>query len=115
MRTQRVVGSTTSQHFAAFLRGLDYVAGTRIVLDNASIHKTRAVRQYATTRGWRLAFIPPYSPDFNAIENVFGIVKSKLRNSADPLQDAEGVFGSVSASCITACCDRARRHALAAQ
>ena len=55
--------------------------GARVVMDNASIHKRRGgnVRQLIEQAGGHLHFLPPYSPDFNPIECVFGQVKKYLR------------------------------------
>jgi transposase len=61
--------------FASFLSKLPYPSGTVLLLDNASIHKTKAVKQAATERGYELLYLPPYSPEFNPIELVFGVAK----------------------------------------
>jgi len=49
-----------------------------VVLDNAAIHKTIAVREYTDRYNIRLAFLPAYSPFLNPIENLF----SKWKNLA---------------------------------
>lgn len=64
--------------FASFISSLPYASGTTLVLDNASIHKTQLVRQAAQGRGYVLLFTPPYTPEFNPIELVFGIIKNKF-------------------------------------
>jgi transposase len=66
----------TSSTFAHFIDGLPYCSGTTIVLDNASIHKTSVVRSIAHKKGYELLFLPPYTPEFNAIELMFGVVKN---------------------------------------
>lgn len=51
-----------------------------VIMDNASIHKKGGVtQQLIEDAGGRLLFLPPYSPDLNAIECVFGMVKRYLR------------------------------------
>ena len=45
------------------------------MLDNASIHKTSRVREAAVARGFRIEYLPPYSPELNPIELVFGTLK----------------------------------------
>lgn len=73
-----------SESFASFLRSLRYPKNTGIILDNASIHKTQIVRDVARAKGYTLLFIPPYTPEVNPIELVFGSVKNafyKLRYS----------------------------------
>jgi transposase len=42
-----------------------------LILDNCSIHKTRALREIVEGSGQVLVFLPPYSPDFNPIEESF--------------------------------------------
>src|SRR5262249_25753143 len=51
---------------------------TVVVLDNGSIHRSRATRAAIPAlwrRGVYLHFLPPYSPDLNAIEPVFRAIK----------------------------------------
>jgi hypothetical protein len=64
--------------FAAFISSLPYPSGTTLVLDNASIHKTVMVRQAAQSKGYVLLYTPPYTPEFNPIELVFGIIKNQF-------------------------------------
>lgn len=71
-------GSVTSDTFAAFLVSLGLPAGTSVVLDNASIHKSHAVRNAARRCGIELLFVPPYSPELNPIEYAFSIVKRRF-------------------------------------
>jgi transposase len=42
-----------------------------LILDNCAIHKTRALREIVEGFGCVLLFLPPYSPDFNPIEESF--------------------------------------------
>ncbi len=53
-------------------------SGVVLVLDNAPIHKTIVVREFLERIGVIVSFLPPYSPDFNPIENFFSSVKSRL-------------------------------------
>lgn len=46
-------------------------AGDIVVMDNLPAHKTAGVRDAIEAAGARLMFLPPYSPDFNPIENAF--------------------------------------------
>ena len=64
--------------FAAFISSLPYAAPATIILDNASIHRTHIVKDAAAARGYNLLFVPPYSPECNPIENIFGIIKQKF-------------------------------------
>lgn len=69
-------GSVTGIAFANFVRSLRHPHGTVLLLDNASIHKTHAVRAAAAEMGFDMLFTPPYCPEFNPIELVFGVVKN---------------------------------------
>lgn len=42
-----------------------------LVLDNCAIHTSQAVRDAIEDAGCILEFLPPYSPDFNPIEESF--------------------------------------------
>ena len=53
--------------------------GDVVVLDNLAPHKQPEVRAAVEARGARLQFLPPYSPDFNPIEQAFAKLKAFLR------------------------------------
>ena len=71
--------SQTGNGFASFITFLPFPPGTTIVMDNASIHKTSAVKAALEAKKYNPKYIPAYSPDFNPIENVFGVVKTAWR------------------------------------
>ena len=56
--------------------------GDVVILDNLPGHKGAAVRHAIEAAGARLLFLPPYSPDFNPIENTFSKLKALLRKAA---------------------------------
>jgi transposase len=62
-------------------------AGDIVVMDNLSSHKRASVRAMIEARGARLAFLPPYSPDFNPIEMAFAKLKALLRKAAERTVD----------------------------
>ncbi len=51
-------------------------------MDDLPAHKGDAVRQTIEATGAALVFLPPYSPDFNPIENAFAKLKALLRKAA---------------------------------
>ena len=57
--------------------------GDIVILDNLPAHKGAAVQAAVEARGARLRFLPPYSPDFNPIENAFAKLKALLRKAAE--------------------------------
>ena len=62
--------------------------GDIVIMDNLSSHKGVAIRQTIEAAGARLLFRPPYSPDFNPIENAFAKLKALLRAAAERTVDA---------------------------
>ena len=54
-------------------------AGDVVVLDNLAVHKQPEVRVAIERAGARLRFLPPYSSDFNPIEQAFAKLKAFLR------------------------------------
>lgn len=73
---------------AAFLAYVELVLaptlepGDIVVMDNLSAHKSAAVRAAIEARGAALLLLPPYSPDFNPIENIYAKFKAFLRKAA---------------------------------
>jgi transposase len=62
-------------------------SGDIVVMDNLSSHKGPRVRQMIEAAGAQLMFLPPYSPDFNPIENAFSKLKAGLRKAAQRTVD----------------------------
>lgn len=58
------------------------IPGDVVILDNLPAHKGLAVREAIEAAGAQLLFLPPYSPDFNPIENAFSKLKALLRKAA---------------------------------
>lgn len=57
--------------------------GDIVVMDNLSSHKLPAIREAIEAAGARLFYLPPYSPDFNPIEQLFAKLKAALRKAAE--------------------------------
>ena len=53
--------------------------GACVVMDNCSIHKDDAIREWIEAAGARLVYLPPYSPDFSPIETFWSKLKSILK------------------------------------
>ena len=107
-----VLGSTTSLVFEAYVEqvlSLVLRPGQIVVLDNLTAHKGDRVKELIEERGCELLYLPPYSPDFNPIEEAFSKIKGILRRaeartrealvealglaiSAVSVQDAHGFF-----------------------
>ncbi len=61
----------------------ELVPGDIVVMDNLSSHKGPRVRAMIEAAGASLLYLPPYSPDFNPIENAFSKIKALLRKAAE--------------------------------
>ncbi len=53
--------------------------GDVVVLDNLAVHKQPEIRTAIEAVGAQIRFLPPYSPDFNPIEQAFAKLKALLR------------------------------------
>jgi transposase len=77
-----VEGSTTREVFEAYLEQVlapSLRRGQVMVMDNLSSHKGARVRELIEERGCERVYLPPYSPDFNPIEEAFAKVKALVR------------------------------------
>lgn len=59
----------------------DLTPGDIVIMDNLSSHKGPRVRELIEAAGASLVYLPPYSPDFNPIENAFSKLKAHLRKA----------------------------------
>lgn len=71
----------------------DLRANDVVVMDNLSSHKGPRVREMIEAAGARLLYLPPYSPDFNPIENAFAKLKALLRKAAE--RTLEGLWATI--------------------
>src|SRR3712207_2677206 len=108
-----VEGSTTREVFETYLQRVlapTLASGQVVVMDNLPAHKGGRVKEIIEGRGCELLYLPPYSPDFNPIEQAFSKLKGLLRRaeartreslveamgpalSAGSASDARGFFG----------------------
>ena len=106
-----VIGGVTTENFDHFVTDalLPYLQPFNginpcsiVVLNNARIHHAGDVLSLAEGAGALVHFLPPYSPDFNPIEEVFSKVKSILKENEDAWSDWN-VETAVSAAfnCVT--------------
>lgn len=78
-------GPMTGEWFAAYAQQVlapTLRPGDIVILDNLPAHKVAAASEAIEAVGARMLFLPPYSPDFNPIENAFSKLKSILRKAA---------------------------------
>jgi transposase len=75
-------GGTTAIKFVDFIR--DHLVpilkpGQILILDNLQAHKDKRVDVLLEAAGCRVLRLPPYSPDYNPIENAISKTKTYLR------------------------------------
>ena len=56
--------------------------GDLVIMDNLPAHKVSGVREAIEAVGATRLLLPPYSPDFNPIEQAFAKLKAMLRKAA---------------------------------
>lgn len=66
--------------FITFISELPVAPGSALLMDNIQFHHSKDTVEAVRLKGCTQLFIPPYSPKFNAIENVFGTIKSRFRH-----------------------------------
>ena len=74
-------GTTNGTKFRTYVADVLVPAlklGNTVVMDNQSAHKVKGVRPLIETADACLLYLPPYSPDFNPIDNVFAKLKALL-------------------------------------
>ena len=67
--------------------------GDVVVMDNLSSHKGPRVGEMIAAVGAELRYLPPYSPDFNPIENAFAKLKALLRKAAE--RTVDGLWSAI--------------------
>ena len=82
----------TGEWFAAYAQKVlvpTLSPGDVVILDNLPAHKSAEARAAVEAVGARLPLLPPYSPDFNPIENIFAKMKAWIRRVAPRTLDAD--------------------------
>ena len=109
----RLTGACAPWLFAGAMDGELFLAWVRqglaptlqpndlVILDNLATHKVAGVREAIEAAGARLKYLPPYSPDFNPIENLWSKIKQSLRSQsprtpAKLLTAAANAFATIS-------------------
>ena len=86
-----VEGGTNGAVVEGYLREVLVPAlreGDVIVMDNLSVHKSERVRELIEGAGAQLLYLPPYSPDFNPIEEAFSKIKNLIRKAGARVHEA---------------------------
>ncbi len=93
------MAATSTAVFVAFVEqalvpALRQRPGAIVVMDNLPAHKTALVKAALNKAGLGHRYLPPYSPDFNPIEQAWSKLKTRLRaegaRSVEALEQALG-------------------------
>src|SRR6516225_3905497 len=79
------LGATDEAAFRTYVEAVLVPAlrsGDIVVLDRLAAHRVRAVGRAIRKVGASVWYLPPYSPDYNPIENIWSKVKAWLRQAA---------------------------------
>ena len=76
-----IEGACNQHIFSAFIERLDAPAGSKVILDNASFHRTKRVLAALDRKAFVPVFTPAYSPWCNPIELAFSKVKTLYRHA----------------------------------
>ena len=50
-----------------------------LVLDNARAHRSKVITEYCNSHFIELVYLPGYSPEFNSIEALWGVLKGRVK------------------------------------
>jgi transposase len=100
-----VEGATTAKVFEAYVEKVlapGLRRGQIVVVDNLGAHKSERASKLIEGKGCQLLFLPPYSPDFNPIEEAFSKIKDLLRKAQARTREALIEALGVAISAVTA-------------
>lgn len=87
-------------------------AGDVVLMDNLSSHKRVAAVRAIEGAGCSVVYLPPYSPDYNPIEQAFAKIKARLRAAElRTIDKIERFFGTVHEAFTPGECGNYIRHA----
>ena len=88
-------GSINGESFASYIEQFlvrELKPGDIVIMDNLPAHRSQRVTDAIEGAGCALVYLPPYSPDYSPIENMWSKVKASLRKACartfDTLVDA---------------------------
>lgn len=94
-----VQGSIKKNIFLEFITHIFNLYGTKytLLMDNASIHTSPIIKNYAESNELKIIYNVPYNPETNPIENVFGWIKNnykKKKKSNSSLTEIKQIVSS---------------------
>lgn len=95
---------TTSAHYTKFINELldilddmGDMKGSYLVMDNCSIYDFKLMQNKILRRGYKFVYLPTYSPELNAIEQFWSLVKGKMEH--EKLLQSETRFSRFKDTC----------------
>ena len=97
-----VEGATNREVFETYVERIlapTLRRGQVVVMDNLTAHKGERIRELIEGQGCELVYLPPYSPDFNPIEEAFSKIKGLMRKAEARSREAllEAMGSAISA------------------
>lgn len=83
-------GSLTGESFYAYVQDIlipELKPGQIVIMDNLSCHKVSGISDLFEQAGIGWKYLPPYSPDLSAIEEMWSKVKAYLKGQAERTLD----------------------------
>ena len=85
---ERGNAQATIEHFEKVRANYKPNIPLAFIIDNATWHKTKKVKEFCELNNITLLFLPPYSPEYNPIERVWSFLKSKVKQRFFPTANA---------------------------
>jgi len=93
---EKINGDSLLDFFTVIKKQYPNAPLIHIILDNAGYHKNKDFQKMASEYGFKLHFLPPYSPNLNPIERLWKIMNEEVRNNkffAKPKEFREAIGG----------------------
>lgn len=84
--------------------------GSIIVMDNALVHYNLGIERVLEARQIKIEWLPPYSLDFNPIEQTFNTLKQWVKRHIDEAQHCEDFGEFMRVAVVQAVGDDARKY-----
>ena len=95
-------GTLTAKRFIAYLDVYVLallVGGKLLIMDNHPVHCAKAVKRFLEDHNVSFAFLPPYSPELNPIEEAFSKIKHYIRKCKP--RTAKALFDTIKSAIAT--------------
>ena len=95
-------GTLTAERFIAYLDVYVLallVGGKLLIMDNHPVHCAKAVKRFLEDHKVSFAFLPPYSPELNPIEEAFSKIKHYIRKCKP--RTAKALFDTIKSAIAT--------------